>query len=56
MIRSYALAAIRSISRKKKKNKLSWSLDLVGLTTALAISVLIALYVVDELSYDGFIS
>ncbi len=50
MVENYFKAAWRSLS----KNRIFTTLNVTGLSIGLACSLLIALYVVDELSYDKF--
>lgn len=51
MFRNYLAAALRNAAR----NKLHTGINLVGLAVGLATTLLIALFVRDELSYDAFI-
>ncbi len=51
MIRNYFKVALRSL----QKNKLYSFINIMGLSIGLACSLLIALWVMDELSYDKFI-
>src|ERR1700745_468680 len=50
MLRNYLLIAFRSI----QKNKLTSFINIVGLAIAIASSILIFLFVNDELSYDQY--
>ena len=50
MIRNYLIVALRTLSR----NRLTSSINIAGLALALACTILIALFVKDELSYDRY--
>jgi putative ABC transport system permease protein len=50
MIKNYLKVAVRSIFR----NKLTAFINIAGLALAIACSVLIALFIKDELSYDRY--
>ena len=51
MFRNYLAAALRNLAR----NRLHAAINLFGLTVSLAVALLIALFVRDELSYDVFV-
>lgn len=50
MLRNYVLIAIRSLT----KQKVYTAINIAGLSTGIAASVLIMLFIMDELSYDNF--
>ena len=51
MFRNYLAAALRNLVR----NRLYAAINIVGLAVGIAVTLLIALFVRDEFSYDKFI-